>query len=320
MVPERRELAKLRFSQLFEEVQRSQKIALKETAEKHSSSGMFYSGNHVKSAIDIHLGSVARLLEGNLEILLDVYFRDRKPSLEEDRAFLLAETEGLFIARESVARKSLEEMFSSHRLPVDFGYIEREASRILSGVRRKIEILIKENRIFFPEMTDKDIAELLTMEESACLEFKSTFQWDIRAGLKNEDLRLETIRTLAAFSNTEGGFLLLGVEDNKDIFGLEKDYSLISRPDRDGFCQLLTQEIENRISRTFVPSLRVSFHKVSDRDVCKIAVNAGNDAVWAKEAKDLFGFYIRTQNSTRKVSPIEAVDYIRKKWPVGPKS
>jgi len=64
-----------------------------------------------------------------------------------------------------------------------------------------------------------------TAEFSGKVEFKSTLSWDIRENKKNKALQFSVLKTIAAFMNTEGGILLIGVEDNRHIFGLEKDIS-----------------------------------------------------------------------------------------------
>jgi hypothetical protein len=48
------------------------------------------------------------------------------------------------------------------------------------------------------------------------------------------------MKSLAAFLNTDGGTLLIGVEDNGNILGLEKDLGLVGNS-RDKFEQLLTK-------------------------------------------------------------------------------
>lgn len=164
-----------------------------------------------------------------------------------------------------------------------------------------------------PELQEIDINALKKMEESNQLEFKSTFQWDVRQRCKNKELRMSVINTIAAFNNTDGGYLLIGVDDKGKIFGLEKDYSLLSKKNIDGFLQLLIQEIENRISTDFTARIKTDFYNIENKDICRIKVNIGDNDVWVKENKNKDVFYIRTQNSNRALSPKEAADYIRKK-------
>ena len=164
----------------------------------------------------------------------------------------------------------------------------------------------------FPEI---DIEELIKMEESSTLEFKSTFQWDARQGRENKELRREVVRTLAAFNNTKGGYLVIGVSNDKSIYGLEKDYSLIGHPNkRDFFLQTLCNVIEDSINREFVALIGITFYEKEGKDICRIKVNSGNRPVFVKESNNEEVFYIRTQNSMKKLSPSQTLSYVGIQW------
>ncbi len=165
------------------------------------------------------------------------------------------------------------------------------------------------------ELPEIDIDTLIKMDESSQLEFKSTFQWDIENNCKNKNLRNEVIKTFAAFNNTEGGYLLIGINDEKEIVGLEKDYfSFRGKQNKDVFLQTLTHEIENKISKDFATKVDVKFYNLESKDVCRIKVNSGIEPVWVKEDKDTEVFYIRLQNLTKAFSPSESAKYIKKRW------
>jgi hypothetical protein len=72
------------------------------------------------------------------------------------------------------------------------------------------------------EVKHRPIAERVKLGESAVLEFKSTLQWDVVQKQPNKALRKFCLKTIAGFMNTDGGTLLIGVEDDGNIFGLEK--------------------------------------------------------------------------------------------------
>ena len=69
--------------------------------------------------------------------------------------------------------------------------------------------------------------------EGQKIEFKSTFSFDEenfkKSGYKNssEELMFRIPKTIAAFSNSEGGILYIGLEDRTGIpLGLENDYDV----------------------------------------------------------------------------------------------
>ena len=83
-----------------------------------------------------------------------------------------------------------------------------------------------------------NLTELIRQGEGTRLEFKSTLQWDVKQGKRNDDLRKMVLKTIAAFLNTEGGTLIIGVEDDGNVYGLDADLALVNNS-RDKFAQLV---------------------------------------------------------------------------------
>jgi Schlafen, AlbA_2 len=81
-------------------------------------------------------------------------------------------------------------------------------------------------------------------EESQTIEFKSTLRWDSESQKANKELERAVVKTIAAFLNTDGGVLLIGVDDEKKVLGLEGDYkTLPEKPNKDGFELALQQAL-----------------------------------------------------------------------------
>ena len=71
------------------------------------------------------------------------------------------------------------------------------------------------------------------------------------------------IKTVAAFMNTDGGTLLIGIDDNGQPVGVEADYPLVKGGDRDGWELWLTAAVKNALGavrhgsvRTLLPAGR----------------------------------------------------------------
>lgn len=80
------------------------------------------------------------------------------------------------------------------------------------------------------EKQERSIKELIMLEENATLEFKSTLQWDMVQNQPAKYLRQSVIKTIAAFLNSEGGTLLIGVDDNHVVSGLNQDLTTAASP------------------------------------------------------------------------------------------
>lgn len=159
------------------------------------------------------------------------------------------------------------------------------------------------------EVRHRPIAELVKLGESAVLEFKSTLQWDVVQKQANKGLRKSCLKTIAAFMNTDGGTLLIGVEDDGNIFGLDNDLALLGGS-RDKFEQTLVNIISDEMGPALSHYYRIRFETVEDKLVCVVEVDAVGDAVFVKGEKGK-EFFVRVGNTTKSLDPADTHDYLR---------
>ena len=74
------------------------------------------------------------------------------------------------------------------------------------------------------------IAEVAKRGESDSLEFKSSARWNMRAGKRDDAMETVIAKTVAAFMNSGGGTLLIGVDDDGRLIGLGPDYATLKTP------------------------------------------------------------------------------------------
>jgi hypothetical protein len=171
-----------------------------------------------------------------------------------------------------------------------------------------------------PPVADPEILTLLQQGESNHIEFKSTARWNLRDSKKDRTMEEVILKTIAAFLNTQGGTLLIGVADDSSIIGLDLDYQTLRKPDRDGFeLWLMNDLLLKEFGKPIAPYITTTFHTVDQQDICKIAivpaptpayVNITDKTGQAKET-----FFIRTGNSTNKLDkPSEITQYISQRW------
>ena len=161
----------------------------------------------------------------------------------------------------------------------------------------------------------RPVSELIGLPEGPNLEFKSSLQWDVRQDTPNTGLRNEVLKTVAAFMNTDGGILLIGVEDSGSVFGLEKDLSTLKGSSEDEFLQLLTSLIVNAIGPQYSPFVVPNIENVDGKRVCSVDVSQAPEPVFMNGTKGT-EFYIRFANTSRSLNPEETHDYIMNsgKW------
>lgn len=165
---------------------------------------------------------------------------------------------------------------------------------------------------------DPEIVALIEQGENDQIEFKSTARWNLRENKLDKAMEHEIVKTVAAFLNTNGGNLLVGIDDDGKPLGLENDYHSLKKKNNDGYMLFLNNDLLLReIGQEFGSHFRITFHQVSGIDVCRVAVQPSSNPVWVK-MKDKNGkeeeiFYIRSNNSSVKLSPKKAAEYIKMK-------
>src|SRR4051812_214412 len=104
-------------------------------------------------------------------------------------------------------------------------------------------------------MTPEELHNVIAQGESDQLEFKASLQWDRVEHRGNKELRIPVAKTVAAFLNTRGGRLLIGVTDGGDIVGIEDDLQTLSAKDWDSFERTLRQSLAKFLGPEVSPSV-----------------------------------------------------------------
>lgn len=155
---------------------------------------------------------------------------------------------------------------------------------------------------------EPDVAKMLQQEEHEQLEFKSSLRFDYATYLVNRELEKSVMKTLAAFMNSNGGHLVIGVGDHREILGLACDYHTLPKPSSDGFENHFTQVFNNMIGPEFRSLVKLWFHKVGEHELCTIQVLKGARPAYVKLDQNEH-FYIRTGNSTIPLKMSETENY-----------
>ena len=187
----------------------------------------------------------------------------------------------------------------------DFLRARREL--IAVNLNRFLEALISEK----PPVGTRPLSDLIAMGEGPGLEFKSSLQWDVVQNQQNTGLREASLKTIAAFMNSEGGTLLIGVEDSGAIFGLERDLSLLGgSPDR--FLQLVSSLVADRIGIEFSHHVATRLDSVDGRPICVVDVSKSPGAAYVTGSRGS-EFYLRVGNTTRSLDPEETHAYLEQR-------
>jgi hypothetical protein len=200
-----------------------------------------------------------------------------------------------------------------------YGLNEEEFTHILSTfpiVEQSVkDAALEAYRELAPKPGDKEVVSLIARGESVELEFKSSARWDMRQDKPNKEMEAVIVKTVASFLNGEaGGTLLIGVDDDGAVLGLQHDYKTLGRKqDRDGFENWLTTLLLDAYGKDTSPLIRITFHEVDSKEVCRVIALPSGKPVFVRDDKAEH-LYIRTGNSTRLLSTREAIEYCKIRW------
>ena len=196
--------------------------------------------------------------------------------------------------------------------------------------------------IFEPENSkNAEILEKLKQSESNSLEFKASLlapnestekimtrykiksRKDLDALIQKlkKNIVHSAMKTIAAFANSDGGSLIIGVEDRTGkLIGLENDFRYVSNNDGDGFLIELKNQIKSYFRGTGIMATMpvMEIINIDGKDICHIQVNPSKEVcVIYEEIENRNGkfltekYYVRISNSSEEFSPR---DFFEKHW------
>jgi serine/threonine protein kinase len=151
--------------------------------------------------------------------------------------------------------------------------------------------------------TRAEIERLLTSDETATLEFKSSLRASTGEPVAPQKLEYGVLKTIAAFLNTDGGKLVIGRADDGIINGIEIDYPTLERQSADGwrcaFDDLLSSHLGTQVMNFVDLRLEPSHGKTIAVVSC-----ARREEPTLVDDRD---FFVRRTGSTVKLSMRDAL-------------
>jgi len=162
----------------------------------------------------------------------------------------------------------------------------------------------------FESLSDGEkLIQLIVSGESKTLEFKQTLAIDIRTGSKAKYIEDSVIKTIGAFLNSDGGTLLIGVEDSGEIIGINEEVGALFKS-KDKYLLHLKNIIMSRLGADLYPLIDQRVVLLNDKDIVAIKCSPSRTEVYV-DGKD---FYVRTNPSTDKLEGPKLVGYIKNRF------
>ena len=170
-----------------------------------------------------------------------------------------------------------------------------------------IKILSRRVTNYLRSIQQTSTEEILKYGENEKVEFKSTLRWNLRSGKKDRDITFATLKNIVAFLNTEGGIILIGVNDEGLPIGLNQD----KFENDDKLFLFLTSNIRSYIGPLFLAFIHFHVETIQGCSVLRIDIKRSDSPAYLrKEKEDLF--YIRTGPSVTPLRTSLVYDYINK--------
>ena len=144
--------------------------------------------------------------------------------------------------------------------------------------------------------------------EGAKVEFKSSVRTNLTTGKTGKEIELAWLKAVVAFLNSQGGVLLLGVNDEGFFSGVEVDGF-----ENDDKCLLHIKNcLHQHIGAEYSPFITVVVVEMELKKVVLIEVEPATAHAFLKIGKNE-EFYIRSGPSSTKLAPSQIVTYVTQK-------
>ncbi len=195
-------------------------------------------------------------------------------------------------------------------------FLERRRQLLANVIRAGYEKLAQGTDPFEPieaPIEPPTVAELIAAGESETVEFKSSLYHTHKPEVPEKVIIGAAVKTVAAFLNTNGGTLAIGIADDGTVLGVADDLTLKSF-DLDRYENALRTVLANAVGSVPASRCRTRFERVDGDEVCLVDVEAGSKPTYADSDKGKGVFFIRAGNTTRQLDTKETVDYIADRW------
>ena len=158
-----------------------------------------------------------------------------------------------------------------------------------------------------------NVRDIIHSGENERLEFKTSLRWDVKREQVNKGLERSVMKTVAAFLNSGGGTLVIGVHDNREVFGLEPDLGSLAKQNHDGFENHFNNLFVSMIGAEFRQYVKISFDYINNKSVALVQVAGAHRPAYLKtdQGED---FFIRTGNATTSLKVSQLTSYISSQW------
>jgi DNA-binding response OmpR family regulator len=189
---------------------------------------------------------------------------------------------------------------------VDFITKPFNPAEVRARVRRQVELQEERRRFRVPELSpEKHIAQIIGEGENDRTEFKSTLRWSLKEKKVDHGVEIAWLKTVAAFLNSDGGRLVIGVDDKGVALGIEKD----GFENEDKYLLHVNNRLQQHIGAEHAANVHFGLYPCGGLKVLLIECLPVAKPVFLIDG-GLESFYVRSGPGTRKLTMSQMLAYV----------
>lgn len=209
--------------------------------------------------------------------------------------------------------QEMEKMRYWHALPdgwetMGYGeFLKKRRDMMAKVISDAYELLAKDGPAKIAEIVS--IVDLVARGEGTSIEFKGTLRTNLHTGEKDPRMEMGILKTIAAFLNSHGGTLVVGVMDDGNPVGVEAD----KFENDDKMLLHLDNLVKERIGAQHSLHIQPRFDDYQDKKVLVVECKPGKAPVFVKDGS-IERFFVRGGASTTDLSGSQTQEFIKQRF------
>jgi hypothetical protein len=189
---------------------------------------------------------------------------------------------------------------------VDFITKPFDPSEVRARVRRHVELQEERRRLMGPVLSPEErINQIIGQGENDRTEFKSTLRWSLKENKIDHGVEIAWLKTIAAFLNSDGGRLVVGVDDKGVPLGFEPD----GFENEDKYLLHVNNRLQQHIGAEHAANVRFGLYPAGAVKVLLVECSPALKPVFLIDGGQE-SFYVRAGPGTRKLTMSQMLAYV----------
>jgi len=207
------------------------------------------------------------------------------------------------VPTKKIQKQIINTQVKLNSLKAEISNLESELSLNPQDSNKIQEIAISALESLDKLSNEEKVLRAIRTGETREIEFKQTFNIDVRTGKKEKYIQESALKNIVAFLNTNGGVLLIGVKDtDRLITGIEAD----NYQDDDRYSLSFKNSIKSKIGEKYYPFIEWNIVNIKDKKVLLVECIKSDSPCYLDDRD----FYVRTNPATDKLEGPKLVEYI----------